>query len=423
MGRITSERLACGVRVVMEEMPEAQAACIGIWVGAGSACEKREEAGISHFLEHMMFKGTHTRSAKQIAVDIDEIGASINAFTGKEATCYHVKALSEVFDQAVATLLDMLCNSVLDSKEIQKERSVILEEMKMIQDTPDQYIIDLLTQNVLKGSAFAPSIIGTKSSLRTLSRPKMIRYLDRYYTRDNIVVSVVGCFDRSKLFEQLEAALSNFPETAESRSDGQVLPGVRHQSCVKDIAQTHIALGRRGVSLGSPHYFAEAVANDVLGGSMSSRLFQNIREERGLAYSVYSAGLSYSTDGMYVIYAGVGDGKVQETLSAIAEELLLLRADGLEQTQIDIVKRRLKSGFVFSLESMNRRMIRLGRNLLLLDRIYRPEEVTAEIDAVTADEVREMCQRIGDLSAYSSVSISSEKLPLSRMIATSTASV
>lgn len=413
---IQSDCLPCGVRVVTEEMPDARAACIGLWIGAGSAKEEAGQAGISHFIEHMMFKGTETRSAKQIAVDVDDLGASINAFTGKEATCYHIKALSEHFPKAVDILLDMLCNSVFDPVEINKERGVILEEMQMIQDTPDDHIIDLLSQSVLKDSGLAPSIIGTKTSLGRMSRPKMIRYIKNHYTRDNIVVSVVGSFDQTALFEQLERALAPIPEKSLSVPESDPSPGQRFHSKSKDIGQTHIAIGRQGVSLGSELYYAQAIANDVLGGSMSSRLFQNIREERGLAYSVYSAASSYRRTGMYFIYAGIGCGKEEETLSAIESELSILRREGLDQENIEVVKQRLKSGYVFSLESMNGRMYRLGKNMLLLNRIFTSEEVMADIDAVSRDEVQEICRQIGDFSSYSGVSISREKLNLKHMM-------
>lgn len=413
---ITCDYLPCGVRIVTEEIQEAQAACIGIWIGAGSAYEEPNQAGISHFIEHMMFKGTQMRSARQIAVDVDDIGASINAFTGKEATCYHIKALTEHLPVAVDILLDMLCDSVFDSLEINKERSVILEEMQMLLDTPDDYIIDLLSQTVLKGSELAPSIIGTRSSLKGTTRHKMLRYISNRYTRDNTVVSVVGKFDRKRLIEQLDKALSRFPETSEFANESKPEGGRRFVSKTKDIGQTHLAIGRQGVSLGNDLYYAQAIANDVLGGSMSSRLFQNIREDRGLAYSVYSAGTSYRQTGMFFIYAGVGQGKEKETLSAVESELNHLKKEGLRAEEVEIVKQRLKSNYVFSLESMNGRMYRLGKNMLLLNRIFTPEQVMADIDAVSVADVLEMCDQIGDLSQYSAVAISKDKINLKSLL-------
>ncbi|HCU07832.1 MAG TPA: peptidase M16 [Clostridiales bacterium] len=413
---IISDRLPSGIQVICEEITDAQAACIGIWIGAGSSRETLDQAGISHLIEHMLFKGTEKRSAREIARDTDNIGASVNAFTGKEATCYHMKALTEKFPEAVEILLDMLCHSVFDPKEIRKERGVILEEMQMIQDTPDDHIIDLLTGTVLKDTDLASSIIGTKTSLHKITREHILDYIDRYYTRDNIVVSVVGNFDRQRLYEQLEEALASFPQMRHESIETRIPAGQRFLAKAKDVGQTHLAIGRTGVSLSSELYYAQAVVNDVLGGSMSSRLFQNIREDRGLAYTVYSACSSYLRTGMYYIYAGVGLGKEAETLDAIASELKLLKQEGLASEEVDIVKQRLKSGYIFSLESMNSRMYRLGKNMLLLGRYFTPEEVMAEIDAVTQDEILEICRQIGDLSAYSGVSISKEKLDVKKLM-------
>lgn len=413
---ITSDRLPCGIQVVCEEIRDAQAACIGIWIGAGSSRETPDQAGISHLIEHMLFKGTEKRSAKEIAGDTDHIGASVNAFTGKEATCYHMKALTEKFPEAVEILLDMLCHSVFDPKEIRKERGVILEEMQMIQDTPDDHIIDLLTGTVLKDTNLASSIIGTKTSLQKIGRDQILEYIGRYYTRDNIVISVVGNFERSRLFDQLEEALSSLPAALRDSPEARIPEGHRFLAKRKDVGQTHLAIGRTGVSLDSKLYYAQAIVNDVLGGSMSSRLFQNIREERGLAYTVYSAGSSYLRTGLFFIYAGVGLGKESETMEAISNELKMLKEKGLDPAETAVVKQRLKSGYIFSLESMNSRMYRLGKNMLLLGRYFTPEEVMGEIDAVTQDEILEVCRQIGDFSAYSGVSISREKVDIKKLM-------
>lgn len=414
---ITSDRLPSGVQVICEEIRDAQAACIGVWFGAGSSRETPEQAGISHMIEHMLFKGTEKRTARDIARDTDNIGASVNAFTAKEATCYHMKALTEKFPEAVEILLDMLCNSVFHPKELRKERGVILEEMQMIRDTPDDHIIDLLTETVLKDTELASSIIGTKTSLRKINRDHILDYIGRYYTRDNMVVSVVGNFDRNALFEQLEESLSSFPAVRTDEKNTALPAGQRFFSKVKDVGQSHLAIGRTGASLSSELYYAQAIVNDVLGGSMSSRLFQNIREDRGLAYTVYSAGSSYLRTGMHYIYAGVGLGKEEETLDAIMAELKLLKQQGLGSEETAIVKQRLKSGYIFSLESMNSRMYRLGKNMLLLGRYYAPEEVMAEIDAVTGDQILEVCRQVGDLSAYSGISISKGKLDMKKLMA------
>lgn len=413
---IKADKLPCGVKIVYEKIDEANSACIGIWIGVGSNCEQDNIAGISHYIEHMLFKGTDTRTAKQIAEDTDRIGANINAFTSKEATCYHIKALTNKFSQAVDIILDMLCNSLFDSKEMKKERNVILEEMSMIEDTPDDYILDLLTAKVLAGSDLESSIIGTRKSLKNINSDAIKAYMDTNYTKDNIVVAVVGNFDEKELFIKLDKALSQFGEKQDPRPQNESLIGKRFEDKVKDISQTHLAIGIPGVSFASEQYYSQAIVNDVLGGSMSSRLFQNIREQKGLAYTVYSAAACYSQIGMFYIYAGVKLGKAEEALNAIAFELEKLSKEGISRDDVEVVKQRLKSNYIFSLESMNSKMYRLGKSTLLLGRPFTPEETMAQIDAVTQTDVEAACIRLGDFNLYSGVSISKEKLNIKKIM-------
>lgn len=413
---IISDTLPCGVKIVYEKLPEAQAASIGIWVGAGSYSEEKDIEGISHVVEHMLFKGTSLRNAKQIAEDTDRIGSQINAFTSKEATCYHIKALSNKFAESVEILLDMFCNSVFDPLELKKERGVILEEMKMVEDTPDDYIFDLLTESVLKGSDLESSIIGTRRSLKGINRDKIVAYTDQYYTKDNIVISVVGHFDEEKLYAQLDHALRDFPDKKPDRPVLEIVEGKRFSSKTRDIGQTHIAIGLPSIPLCDPQYYAQAIVNDLFGGSMSSRLFQNIREEKGLAYSVYSGASAYVKTGMFFIYAGITPGKEQEVLNAFDYELNKLGSESITQSDLDTVKQRMKSSYIFSLESMNSRMYRLGKNQLLLGRHYTEEETMAEIDAVTLENIDEVCKRLADFSAYSGVAISKNKLDMKKLM-------
>ncbi len=413
---IEYKKLSCGAGMVMEKMPQAQSACIGVWVGAGSVCENRDNSGVSHFIEHMFFKGTASRSARQVAEDIENLGASVNAFTGKEATCFHIKALTEVFPQAVDVLMDMLENSLFDAKEMNRERGVILEEMQMYEDTPDDQIIDLITEKTMAGTPLQSNIIGTRSSLRKIKRSTIISYIDEYYKPANMVVSVVGNFDEAALTDQLEKALSGFSGTAPEKLPCIPEAGRRFASRTKDIGQSHIALGIPTISLASDEYYVQAIVSDVLGGGMSSRLFQNVREQRGLAYTVFSMPMSYSQAGMFCIYAGISLGKEKEALDAIAFELSDLAAKGLDSRELALVKQRLKSGYIFGQESMNSRMHSMGKNRLLLGRNYSQEETMAEIDAVSLEQINEYCRRLGDINDYSAVIISRDKLNIKSMI-------
>ena len=405
-----------GIALVTEKVENAQSACIGVWVGAGSYCETPEINGISHVIEHMFFKGTLSRNALQIAKDTDDLGVNINAFTGKQATCYHIKALTEVFPQACDILFDMLVNSLFDPKELRREKGVILEELHMTMDTPDDYIMDLLTDRVFYGTPMQSTVLGTVKAIKGITQEKIRGYIDTWYKKDNIVVSVVGNFDEKTLEKQIDKYLSGIGEKSPEKPKIEARDGRRFSARSRDVGQSHIALGIRTIDIASKDYYAQAIANDVLGGSMSSRLFQNIRERQGLAYTVYSYPMSFVGIGMNVIYAAVSLGKELQTVDAVAYELEKLGNEGLADEEIRVVKQRLKSGYIFGQEKMENRMFALGKNRLLLGRNYTPEETMAEINAVTDDQVNDYCRRIADLKAYSGACISKEKIDLKNLI-------
>ncbi|MBQ4181876.1 MAG: insulinase family protein [Firmicutes bacterium] len=410
------KKLACGAGLVTEHLEHAQAACLGIWVGAGSVCENADNSGVSHYIEHMFFKGTSTKDAQQLARAIDDLGASVNAFTGKEATCFHIKALTETFPQATDLLLEMLADSVFDSKEMKRERGVILEEMQMYEDTPDDLVVDLITERVLRGTPLARPVIGTRASLKKINRDAILSYIGEYYKTENMVVSCVGRFDEKRLEDQLNEALSKFKGKSPEKASYGPTEGRSFASRAKDIGQSHIALSVPSIALDSDEFYAQAIVNDVLGGSMSSRLFQNIREKKGLAYSVFSAPVAYSKLGMFFIYAGVSMGKEKVAIEGIAEELKKLGEEGLEEHELAVCKQRMKSGYIFGQESMGSRMNVLGKNRLLLGRNYSDEEVMAEIDSVTLDQVNGICRRFSDIRQYSGALISKEKIDMKRLI-------
>ncbi|MBR4150759.1 MAG: insulinase family protein [Firmicutes bacterium] len=413
---IEYKTLGCGVGLVTQYEPDAQMACLGVFVGAGNCRETAENSGVSHFIEHMFFKGTNTRNALQLAQAADDLGAAINAYTGKEETVYYIKALTGLFPQASELLLDMLCNSVFDPAEIRREKGVVLEEMMMAEDTPDDIIIDHLTDRVYYGTSLQRPVLGTRSSLRRLDRGTILEYINTYYAKDNIVVAAVGNFDENRLVSQLDEYLDGLAEKSPQR--GEIRPsGVkRFRDISRDVSQSHIALGIPTVSVGSPDYYAQSIVLDVFGGSMSSRLFQTLREKLGLCYSVYSSPESFTDSGMIYIYSDVTQGKEKEAVDAIAGELEELADKGISEEQIELVKRRLKSGYIFSLERINGRMHVLGKNRLLLGRNYTPEENMAEIDAITPRQVSDYIAMIADIHRYSAVSISKEKLDIRKLI-------
>ena len=323
------KKLNCGTTVIMEKTDYVQSAALGIWVRTGAADEKDDISGVSHYIEHMMFKGTEKRTAKEIAEDVDKIGGIFNAFTGKEATCYYIKTLSSNIYKGAEILLDMITGSKFDSDDMDKERQVICEEIKMVKDTPDDDVYDTISELVASGNPLGRSILGTPESLEGINRDKMVSYFSDNYTRDSIVIAVAGNFDEEHILDMFEDKLLLLKEKKVSEEIQLNSYKQNFNVKIRDIEQTHICLATPGVSLKDDKYYAFVLMNSIFGGSMSSRLFQNIREERGLAYSVCSMNIFSSYWGFFSIYAGVSNDKAKEALEAINYELRQLREKGV----------------------------------------------------------------------------------------------
>ncbi len=409
---IESIKLNNGATLIMERTDFVRSAALGIWVAAGSSRETDSQSGVSHFIEHMMFKGTESRTARQIAEDVDRIGGMSNAFTGKEATCYYIKTLSSNIYQGAEILLDMLTNSRFDSEEMNKERQVILEEIKMIQDTPDEDVMDIIAELVSGKNAIGRTILGTPESLAGIDRDKMMEYYQAEYSRDGIVVAVAGNFDPDRVAALFEEGLS--PLRAQKPAFAPERHPYEQQFRVKkkDIEQTHLCLATPSVSLGDDRYYAFVLLNSIFGGSMSSRLFQNIREERGLAYSVASMNAFSSGSGFFNIYAGVAHEKVQETIGAIKDEIRGLCENGVTEDELAMAKEQVKSSFIFGLENINSRMFNLGKNKLLLDRAYEADEILDSFDRVSREDILECARIIGDDRNYCGAAVTGREFDL-----------
>lgn len=413
---IINKKLNCGVRIVMEEIPYVQSVSIGIWVKAGSVDETAKNSGISHFIEHMLFKGTETRSAKKIAEDVDKIGGQINAFTGKEATCYYLKTLASNIDKAADILIDMFMHSKFDEEEMEKEKRVVCEEIKMIEDSPEDDAHDIISELIFKGNPLAKSIIGTPKSLEGITRNTIKKYIREEYTRDNIVISISGKFDQDHVSELFDRKLLDLNENKAPKIYEEAAYKPSYKVKVKDIEQSHLCLGLKGLALEDESYYSLVLLNNIMGGSMSSRLFQNIREEKGLAYSVYSMSSSFKDTGYFNIYAGVSHDKVKDALIGIQDELKLLKKDGISAEELETAKEQLKGSYIFSLENVNGRMFSIGKNMLLLNKIYTAEEVMASIDAVTLEDISNVSEMITDIHNYSGVLIGRNKVDLKKII-------
>lgn len=379
--------LQSGLRVMLEHIPTCRSVSFGIWVKTGSRFETEANNGISHFIEHMLFKGTEQRTAKDIADLFDGIGGNVNAFTSKEYTCYYAKVLDQHLPLAVEALADMFFESQFDEGEFVKEKNVILEEISMYEDTPDDRVHDEAAKAAFGNHALAYSILGTKERLLEMGTQDLRSYMDGHYTIDNTVISVAGNIEEHQLIPLLEQHFSRFSRQGNSEAiDEPVFQGdyVFHK---KKTEQNHLCLSFPGYSIADPKLYAMVLLNNAVGGGMSSRLFQEIRERRGLAYSVYSYHTSYADTGLFTVYAGTAPKQTKEVLDLTMELLGELAATGLSPEELHRGKEQLKGSLILSLESTSSRMNRLGKNELMIRRHYTLDEMLARIDAVTLDDI------------------------------------
>lgn len=390
--------LDCGVRLIAEPLKKFRSVTIGIWVGAGSITETDQENGISHLIEHMMFKGTEKRTAKQIAIDVDNIGGQMNAFTSKECTCYYIKTIDEKLEEAIEILSDFFCNAQLDDVELQKEKGVVLEEIAMTNDSPEDVAADLIASTYFNGCSLAKTIIGPPENIRSFSRNDLVDYIDRYYTADNIVVAVAGNFEEEKLTDYLNKYLSNIKNTKVELpqfSDCRSFETKKRFAAVKkDIEQVHMWLGLPSCNIKQNEKFAFNILNNVVGGSMSSRLFQKIREEMGMAYSVYSHLAMYRDTGMFGVYAGTTYQNTQIVTEMILEELMKLKREGITQEEFTQSKEQLKASLVLSMESTSANMNAIGKGAILMDRVYTEAQILRRLEKVSYEEVTKVIEYI-----------------------------
>lgn len=383
-----------GVRVVLENIPTVRSVAIGVWIGTGSRDETPENNGISHFLEHMFFKGTKTRSAREIAESFDSIGGQVNAFTSKEYTCYYAKVLDTHADFALEVLSDMFFNSTFVEEELTKEKNVVYEEIKMYEDTPDDIVHDLLSKAVYEKHPLGYPILGTEETLATFKSDTLKQYMHDMYTPENVVISIAGNISEAFIGE-VEKYFGNY-EGGKNTSTDEGKPDFHANriSRKKETEQAHLCIGFEGLQVGHEDIYSLIVLNNVLGGSMSSRLFQEVREQRGLAYSVFSYHSSYKDSGIVTLYGGTGAKQLNTLYETIQETLAKLKQDGITAKELNNSKEQLKGSLMLSLESTNSRMSRNGKNELLLKRHRDLDEIVVQIDQVTKDSVDSLANSI-----------------------------
>ncbi len=398
---IRKHTLDNGVRIVMEKIDYVRSASIGIWVNVGSHNENEETNGLSHFIEHMLFKGTKNRKANEIAEEIDSIGGQINAFTSKECTCFYVKVLDENIKESMDILTDMFFNSLFSQEEIEKEISVVIEEIKMYEDSPEDIVHDKLSEIIFNESPMAYNILGTEKNLKTFNRDKVKNYMDENYSPSNTVISIAGNFNEDKFIELAESKFSSW----KNKEVSKIYKKSNYQRKVaginKDLEQLHMCIGNITFGRHDKNYHSLLVLNNLFGGTMSSRIFQEVRENKGLVYSIYSFVSNYSETGIFSIYAGMSHEQVEDALRTILMEMVSIKNGNISEEEFQRAKQQIKGNYILSLESTSSRMSAIGRRELLYNEILYPDEVIEAINNVKIEDVLDVAKDLFDIDNLS----------------------
>lgn len=383
------------LRIILEQIPHVKSVTTGVWVGAGSVMETHENNGVSHFIEHMMFKGTKNRTARQIAECIDDIGGQINAFTGRECTCYYAKTLNSHVHLSIDLLADMLFNALFDENDIATEKGVVLEEISMYEDSPEELVHDLLMETVWPGTSLGHPILGSAESLKNITAKTIKQYMGYAYTPQNSVVAVVGDFDRQAVLDQIKYLFGNWEAKQQLHTPIRKVPFANNTAIMsKEIEQAHICIGYDALARGHNGLYDLMVVNTVFGSGMSSRLFQKIRENRGLVYSIYSYNSAFNSAGVFGIYAGANPANLDNVISLISSEIKLLKEHFLSETEILKSKEQLKSSLILGLESTSSRMSSYGKAMLLQNKIKTMDEMIHRLDEVSYNSIAEIIEHV-----------------------------
>ncbi len=388
------DTLSNGIRVVSETLPKSRSISIGVWVKVGSRHEPPELAGVSHFIEHLFFKGTEKRTAKEIAIEMDSIGGEMNAFTSQETTTYYVKVVDEHLPIAIDLLSDILLGSRFDPREMEKERNVILEEIKGVEDTPDDYIHELFTSTVWPDNSLGRPILGTKETIKALKHEDLLSYINSYYSPKEIVISVAGNFEHARMVEFLDRSFGKLSRTGTPKKE--ITPSFAQAIFVKkkQLEQVQLCLGCKGLNYTNEDRFAVWSLNTVLGNSMSSRLFQEVREQNALAYSIYSYVTSYRDTGLITVYAGTDPSNTLEVVRLVMKEIRKIKEEGITPAEELRVKNQIKGNLVLSLESSNSHMSRIARQEIYFGKYLSIDEIIKGVEKVTKEQVQRLAQQL-----------------------------
>ena len=391
---VNKTTLKNGIRIVSKKMPHIHSVSMGVWVNVGARDESSSESGLSHFIEHMIFKGTEKRTAFQIAKEFDAIGGQTNAFTSAENTCYHAKVIDTRLETMVDILSDIFLNSVFDDKEVENERAVILQEIAMVEDSPDEYIHVLSGRNFWGDNPLGRSVLGTRENVSGFNAHTLKGFFHKFYQPDRIVISAAGNLEHNRLvdligpvFESIRPG-NSFPERIAPHGNSRV--NLHHRR----LEQVHICLGTKGMSITDPRRYAYSLMNTILGGNMSSRLFQEIREKRGLAYSVYSFISSYVDTGVFGAYAGVTSKNARKAIELILKEIAKLKHIRVDPNELKDAKEHTKGSLMLASESNDNQMVRLAQNETHFGRYIPLEEITNNIESVTRNHILNLAENL-----------------------------
>ena len=392
MSTLKITTLPNGLRIVTDHVPSVESVALGVWVGVGTRNEDLTYNGAAHMVEHMLFKGTKKRDAKEIAEVIENVGGHVNAYTSREVTSYHVHLLKDDVPLALDVLADIVQHSTMPDDEVERERDVILQEIGMCHDTPDDIIFDNYFETAYPNQALGAPILGKNSIIKTMRRETLMAYTQRFYTPSHMVICASGNLDHDSLIKQVEELFRDLPADQNTDKKAADYQGGEHRE-TRDLEQSHIVLGFNGISRLDDHYYAAQTLSALLGGGMSSRLFQEVREKRGLVYSIYSMHYAYSDNGQFMVYAGTGPDKLPELIPVVCDEVTKLSST-IKEHELDRAKAQLRSSTLMARESMMHRADQHAKSILLRGNIRTPEEIIDNINKVDIPALETVAQRI-----------------------------
>jgi predicted Zn-dependent peptidase len=399
---VEKTRFDNGLKVLTEKVESMKSVAVGIWVKTGSRDEPDERAGITHFLEHMLFKGTKTRSAFDIALSMESVGGYMNAFTSNEYTCYYTRSLDTELNRALDVLTDMVNNSQFPEPEIEKEKKVVIEEMKMYRDSPEDYLFEEFSGKVFSGHPLGRPIIGFEETVNSFTRNDLFEYVENRYQPWNILVAVAGNIEHKQVEDLVYKYLGNIHSEGKENPLQSMTPYKSHKEVItKPIEQTHMIIGRRGLNYDHPDKYQLLLANTVLGGGMSSRLHQNVREKYGYCYSIGTFNQSYIDSGLFGVYIGTDKDYVDHVRELITEEFDKLYKEPIPAKEMEEAKSQLKGKLLLSQESMSNRMTRLAKSELYFNRFVTLDELVENIDSVTEEQVQQFSADFFNKDNYS----------------------